>query len=340
MDYADVTSNGVCSTARHHTPRTQTQNCRYNIYSISMNNIMNKRSFFSVLIISLLMFLTNAATSFALASEYNAIIIDSIPVVEYVRSLNETTAFVSIALSPDDFQHTVGDDAQQVYAMLEEQGIDTNPLPHISSAQSKRFTFADVYVSNSLCDIIAIRYGEAPSYLNALFMYKQGEWLLIDVLLDVESIEIVSNSANSWIKTRSSAFSDSVEIERLYNLSTRAYEINYLSHAASPLFNSEFDDGVIYISSYSTINEHSVVGDTGAVNFCYLYVVRNASLCSMDVATIIEHHAITDIDIYVYDYDRTSYSFLQTNHYEGLGAATIDSILYSEVLLSQTQIKK
>ena len=300
---------------------------------------MNKQIAFVIFVIALLMLLPGLGFTSVLANEYDAIVANSIIVVEKSESLNEMTAFASVRLSPDSFMETIGNDVERIYTLLGETGVDISQLPRVSSAQEKRFTFSDVLISNELSDVQIIRCGEDPVYLSFVFVYVQGQWLLIDVLCHVESFEILNGLTNTWLKTTAYAFQSSVEIEGLYNLSTRAYEVCYLSHAAYPAYDLGLDD-VVYASGHSTISEYSVIEDTESVYYCYLYVVRNASVCSWESTTINERYAVTEIDIYRYDYDNGRFAFLQTNRYEGISAATIESILRNDVLLDETSVVK
>ena len=298
---------------------------------------MNHRNPFAILFAAFLMLLAGCLP--ALANEYNAIVTNSLPVAEYPKSSNETKGFAAIRLSPDDFMQAVGDDIGQLYRVLEKSGVETRDLPLITSTQVKRFTFWDVPVSGEPSNAVVLRYGETPSYLAVVFVYTRGEWQFIDVLSDVEWVETANGLTNTWLKTTASAFLDSVQIECLYDLSSRLYAVQYLSHATGPAYDAG-PDAVVYTSACSRIDEYSVAQATGSVYSCYLYVVRNTSLCSWEDDAITEQNAATEIDIYSYDYDSAAFTYLQTNRYERIGAATIDGLLRHDVLLSETAITK
>lgn len=294
---------------------------------------MNKRDSFITLVIAFLIYLSTACFTPALAYEYDTIVANSTPNVEYSKSLGETAAFTGFTISPDYFLQAVRENVEQISHTLEEKGIEPCYLSIITTGQAKCFTFLDVPISKALSDVVVIRYGCAPSYLALVFVFSQDEWLLTDVLTDVESVEIISSTTNAWLKTKGSAFSDSVQFECLYNLSTNKYEICYLAHAVCPAYDAGPDD-VIYTSAYSAISEYSVVENAESVYYCYLYVVNNTSYCSWESSAIVEHNAVTEINIYTYDYRRACFDFLRTNHYEGIGAATIDNVLQHEAFLS------
>ena len=111
----------------------------------------------------------------------------------------------------------------------------------------------------------------------------------------------------------------------------------YASRDTSPAYDMGIDD-VVLLNAYSMISEYSIGDGTESVYTCDLYVVRNISLCTTESEAVIEHSTSTDIDLYTYNYENSSFIWQCTNHYEGLGAATIQGILYKNLLLSDTPV--
>lgn len=297
---------------------------------------MNKRIPFAFFFAFLLL-LSSTGCASALDNQYQDIVANSLHELESSQSLNEAAPFQCILFSPDDFVLTVGNDIHRLDQVLRENGLNTSYLPSLSTTQAKYFTFWGVPVSDTLCDVVVIRYGYPPSTFAVVFLRQNGEWLLTNVLPDVESVEIADGLTNTWLKIRTSAFADSVQIERLYNLSSRKYEVCYASRDTSPAYGMGMDD-VVLLNAYSIISEYSIVDGTESAYTCDLYVVRNISLCTIESEAVTEHSTSTDIDLYTYNYENNSFIWQCVSHYEGLGAATIQGVLYKNLLLSGTPV--
>lgn len=278
-------------------------------------------------------------TTNALADEYDDILSEDIP-VEKAESLHEMYGFTAIPISPDNFLQAVMNDEINIEQLLSASGYPSIHDRNIQVDQVKRFTFHDVPIDSEPADVVALRLGHAPSYLAFVFTCIRDEWNLIDVLPDVESVDIMNGSMGSWLIATTYAFQYTVEIKTLYNLANRVCEIYYISHAASVFDTTQFTDGVIYTSGNVKIDSFSTAEDDGSVNHCYLYIVRNTSICSIDSEKITEHAAKTEIDIYEYDSQSGMLEYIQTNSYEDIGSATIDGILRREVLLTNTPVIK
>lgn len=276
---------------------------------------MNKRIPFAFFFAFLLL-LSSTGCAPALDNQYQDIVTNSLHEIESSQSLNEAAPFQCILFSPNDFVLTVGNDIHRLDQVLMENGLNTSYLPSLSTTQAKYFTFWGVPVSDTLCDVVVIRYGYPPSTFAVVFLRQNGEWLLTNVLPDVESVEIADGLTNTWLKIRTSAFADSVQIERLYNLSSRKYEVCYASRDTSPAYGMDMDD-VVLLNAYSIISEYSIVDGTESVYTCDLYVVRNISLCTIESEAVTEHSTSTDIDLYTYSYENKSFIWQCTNHYEG-----------------------
>lgn len=277
----------------------------------------------------------------ALAHEYDAIFSESIPTVEKVDSLHELYGFAAMPISPDDFLRAVMNDEIHIEQLLSASGYTSINGKNIHADQVKRFTFDDVPIDSEPADVVVLRLGDDPSYLAFVFTCIRGEWNLIDVLPDVQSVDIVHGSTASWLIATTYAFQYTVEIETLYNLANRACEMHYISHAALSVFDTpQFTDGVIYLSSHVKIEDFSTAEEDESVNHCYLYIVRNASICSLDSERLTEYAAETEIDIYEYNRQSGMLEYIQTNSYEDIGSATIDGILRREILLPNTPVIK
>lgn len=297
---------------------------------------MNQKRGFGMFLIAFLIGLFGTGT-WALADEYETLVANSLHVMECPQSLNEAQPFECIPFSPYDFMQTIGDDVEKLRQVCLEHQLDPQILSSCSEAQAKLFTFWGVPFPGTPCDVAVIRYGCAPVYCAVLFLNINGEWMLSDVIPDVESVETMCGLTNTWLKIKTSAFSDGVQIERLYSLSSRRHEIHYVSRDSGPACDLGLDD-VILLSAYSTICEYSTVDGSESVYACELYVVRNTSFCTLEAEAILEHQAATEIDLYTYDYENDRFVYLKTNRCDGIGAATIDSLLRKDLLVSDTQV--
>lgn len=299
---------------------------------------MNKQISF-VALFAFLLILSNIGCAHALEHQFQEIVANSLHEIEPSKSLNEAVPFQCVPLSPDDFIQTIDDNIHRLDQVLEENGLDTSLLPTLSATQAKYFMFWEIPVSGALCDVVVIRYGYQPSTFAVVFLRQNGEWLLTDVLPDVESVEAVDGLTNTWLKIGTSAFADSVQIERLYNLSSRKHEVYYVSHDVSPAYDMGIDDAVL-LSAYSVISEYSTVDGTESGYACDLYIVRNTSLCTIEDTAVTEHITSTEVDLYTYNYESDCFMWQCTNRYEGVGEATIHGILRKDLLLLGTQIIK
>ena len=296
---------------------------------------LNKYAFLLVVVVLVL------CSTNAWAHEYDAIFSESIPTVEKVESFHELYDFATIPISPDDFLRAVMNDEINIEQLLGSSGYTSFNYRDVHADQVKRFTFNNVPIDSEPADVVVIRLGNDPSYFAFVFTCICGEWNLIDVLLDVHSVDIVNGSTDSWLIATTYAFQYTIEIETLYNLANRACEINYISHAAISVFDTpQFADGVIYISSNVKIDDFSIAEDDESVNHCYIFIVRNGSICSMGSRRHTEYAAETEIDIYEYDSQSGMLEYIQTNCYEDIGSATIDCLLRWDVLLPNTPVIK
>lgn len=295
---------------------------------------LRKKHCFEVFLVCFLISLFSAD---ALGDAYQDMIANSLHMVECPYSRNEVQPFDAVPFSPYDFLQIARDHAEQLNWVFKENGLNTDGLPSISTESPKLFTFWGIPVSDTPCDLVVLCYGDAPANFAVVFLNINGEWMLTDVIPDVESVETMCGLTNTWLKIHTSAFSDGVQIERLYSLSARKHELCYVSRDASPAYDLGPDD-VVFLSAYSMISEYSTVVGSESVYACELYIVRNTSLCTMQDEDILEHHASTEIDLYTYDYEEDRFIYLQTNQYNGVGAATINSLLRKDLLVSNTQV--
>ena len=295
-----------------------------------------KRNILFVMLVAFVLFSINAS-----AHEYDALITENVPPIGKAESLHELYGFIAIPISPEDFVQAAKNDEKYIEHMLEYSGHTSYDHKGAHSDQMKRFVFADVPISCEPADVVVIRYGNDPSYLCFVFTCERGEWNLIDVLPGVHSVDIVYGSTNSWLIASTYAFQYTIEIETIYNLVNRAYETHYISHAAISVSGTEqLSEGVIYLSGNVRIDDFSIVEDDESVNHCYFYVVKDTSICSIDDGRLTEYAAETAIDIFEYDNQRGNLEYIQTNSYEDIGRATIDSILRWEVLMQNTPVIK
>lgn len=285
-----------------------------------------------ILLISIFVLALSTFSSAGYALDYSTIISESIPAIEASQSLNEAKGFLCKPISPNTFAQLLNNNVEQLIPLLGD--LDDSNITNLSSGQAKWFTFFDVPIHNELANIVVIRYGIGPMYTSVVFVNSQGQWTLIDLLPDVQDFEVVSGITNSWLITTEYTYQYTVEIKRMYCFSTRSYQNHAISHAAQPLYNEELEDGVVYHSGKLVIDEFSVVESEGSVFHCYLYMVKNASICSILENCITEHASNTSIDIYEYDYATACWKYIKTNYFENIGSATIDSILRHDVLLS------
>jgi hypothetical protein len=189
-----------------------------------------------------------------------------------------------------------------------------------------------------LADIETVTFGEAESWVTCVFTSTAGQWRLTDVLPHIESVEIQSNSWNSWLITTAYAFGMSVRCEGWYSVANRRYDLHYIGNAAVPAFGEHMAEGVAYTSAYCTLSEYSEMIDGQSVNKCYLYHVNNESLCAVTPKSIEEVAASTQIDVYAYDYAENALALRASRSFENIGAATIDSLLRAEILLDDVAV--
>ena len=295
---------------------------------------MPKKFLGCILLIAVALSPLNCMVAFAHA--YDGQIAEWIPSIENAASLYELYDLPTVALSPDAFIQSVKNDEKYIERIWKINGNAINALHNISAKAIKRFTYTDIPIRNELCDITVIRLGTDPSFACFVFTCVHGEWNLIDVLPDVQSVEIVCGTTNSWLLAKSYAFQYTVEIESIYNLINKTYETRYISYAALPA--DKIDEGSIYLNGSMKADEFSIIENGESVYHCYLYIIKNTSVCSLENETITELAADTSVEIFEYDYESFSLAHMQTNRYEGIGSATIDSILRWDILLPNTPV--
>lgn len=278
----------------------------------------------------------------AMAREYDTLdtlIAECIPNVEKADSLHELYGLSTVPISPDEFVQSVMNDEEYIEQIWGNSGDFLCELRGLFTDEIKRFTFTDVPINSELSDVVVIRYGHDPSFICFVFTSVCGEWNLIDVLPGVYSVDIVCGITNSWLIARTYAFQYTVETENVYNLINRTYETYFISHAANSVYDTDIlVEGTIYLSGHVKVDEFSIVEDDESVYHCYLYIARDAGVCSLEDGKITEYAADTSIDIYEYDYESCNLVYMQTNHYKDISRATIDCILQWESLLPNTPI--
>ncbi|MDR0896589.1 MAG: hypothetical protein LBN04_01905 [Oscillospiraceae bacterium] len=267
-------------------------------------------------------------------SDWAAVLQESQPDIEFPTSIQETMPFEPLALAPEQLIETLR--AGELNETLAQAGI---VLPfEASSANLKRQLFLDSQVAGALADIETVTFGEAEAWYTCVFTNTAGQWRLTDVLPRIESVEIQSNSHNSWLVTTAYAFGMSVRYEGWYNVANRRYDLQYIGNAGVPAYDESMAEGVAYTSAYCTISEYSEMIDGQSINKCYLYHVKNESLCAWTPASIEEVAAFTQIDVYAYDYVENTLTLLGSRAFENIGAATIDSLLRAELLLDDVAV--
>lgn len=268
-------------------------------------------------------------------SDWTSVIHESQPYVEYPRSVNETLAFARLPLSPEQLIGYLN--AGELRTQLKNSGIE---LPfEASAANQKKHIYLDMPIAGTIASVETITFGEAEAWYSCIFACFDSQWYLIDILPRITSVDIQNNSVNSWIVATSFSYGFSVRCEGWYNVTDRCYDLSFVGNAGIPVDSKYISEGVAYTSAYCTVNEYSEVINGRSENRCYLYHVNSESLCSWQDASVEELASLTRVDVYAYSYEQNSISLVASKEYENIGAATTDSMLRNDILLSDTLVK-